>query len=147
MWGFFPTHISSTTLSRICILVNIIKVYLTYDDRDSKEQSLTGGCSRPWQRSTHSGGSFNMECLDSWLVQSSFTAVKWPRPRQAVGRHGFEKFKFKFVFPPITSPALFTPISRQNHCVLLTTILDYTLSPQPKYKSVFMYEVWNFSNF
>lgn len=73
------------------LLFNIVQVHRRYHHRDTREQTRPGGWGWLWQRSTHSGKSFNMECLDSWLTQVSNTAVKWPETRQAVGSNGLEK--------------------------------------------------------
>ena len=50
-------------------------IYLIHNHRDAREPPLTRRWRRPWQRSTHSGESFNTECLDSWLAELSLTAV------------------------------------------------------------------------
>lgn len=107
----YREHVSSfcpTPISTLDIITHIllVKVHLRYNHRDTREQPLTRGWGRLGQRSTHSGESFNMECLDSWPALLSLTAVKWPGTRQAVGSKGLGwKIKKIKTLPKITPQA------------------------------------------
>lgn len=77
-------HLYYSSLSSLFLLF-----WSTWDiTKEIVESSFSLGKEGDWQRSTHSGESFTVECLDSWLAQCSFTAVKWPATEQAIRSKG-----------------------------------------------------------
>lgn len=77
-------HLYYSYLSSLFLLF-----WSTWDiTKEILESSFSIGKEGDWQRSTHSGESFTVECLDSWLAQSSFTAVKRPATEQAIRSKG-----------------------------------------------------------